>query len=123
MSYGFPEKDWKLLRELKSQLLARFCERVLDNAVSIVNDSTVGSHKRYLKLYEYTREQDRVLGTAFDDQRRSNALSKLVTIHAQGLFTDEELSQFTEETREMIAPSISRVAREGKEPRGRFSHD
>jgi hypothetical protein len=102
MSHGFPERDWKLLRQLKPQLLARFCERVLDNAVSIVNDSTVGSHERYLKLYEYTREQDRVLGAAFDDLRRSNALTKLATIHALGLFTDEEFAQFTEETREMM---------------------
>jgi hypothetical protein len=111
MSHEFPERDWKWLRQLKPQLLARFCERVLDNAVSIVNDSTVGSHERYLKLYEYTREQDRVLGAAFDGQRRSNGLSKIAAIHAQGLFTDEEFAQFTEETREMIAPSLSRVAR------------
>lgn len=111
MSYAFPERDWKLRRQLKPQLLARFCDRVLDNAVSILNDSTVGSHERYLKLYEYTREQDRVLGAAFDGQRHSNALSKLAAIHAQGLFTDEEFAQFTEETREMIAPSKSRMAR------------
>ena len=111
MSYGFPERDWKLLRQLKPQLLARFCQRVLDNALSIVNDSRVGSHERYLRLYEYTREQDRILGTAFDGQRRSNAIAKIAAIHAQELFTDEEFAQFTEETREMIAPSLSREAR------------
>lgn len=118
MSHEFPERDWKWLRHLKPQLLARFCERVLDNAVSIVNDSTVGSHERYLKLYEYTRQQDRVLGTAFDGQRRSNALSKIAAIHAQGLFTEEEFAQFTEETRKMIAPPLSVARRRQRTARG-----
>jgi len=69
----------------------------------MAKDLTVESHERYLNLYQYVQKRDRILASAFDDQRRSNALLKLAAIYAQGLLTEEEFARFTEETRRKIA--------------------
>ena len=111
MPYEFPEKDWKLLRRLKPQLLDRYCDRVLHHVAEMAKGTAVGSHERYLKLYQYLKERDRILASGFNDQRRSNALAKIAAIHAQGLFTDEEFAQFSEETRGKIAPFPKRAKR------------
>ena len=103
MSRTIPEKDWKLLRQLRPQLLNRFCGKVLVEAARIANDSKSASHERYLQLYGYTREQDRILASPFDDHRRSNALIKLAIIHSLDLLTDAEFAKFSEETRRMIS--------------------
>ena len=100
-----PERDWKLLKHLKPRLLDRFCETVLVEVAKIAKDLKRSSHERYLELYRYTREQDRIIASAFNDHRRSTALLKISTIHSVGLFTDEEFAEFSEETRRMISPS------------------
>ena len=84
-----PERDWKLLKHLKPRLLDRFWETVLVEVAKIAKDSKHSSHERYLELFRYTREQDRIIASAFNGHRRSTALSKLSTIHSLGLLTDE----------------------------------
>jgi hypothetical protein len=39
---------------------------------------------------------------AFDDRKRSHAIIQLVNIVDEDLLTDDELNQFSEETRELI---------------------
>ena len=97
-----PEKDWKVLRRLKPSLLDRLCDEVLNKIARITKDSKGRSHERYLKLWRFLREQDRVIGLAFNDHRRSTALAKVANIHSLGLFTDEEFAEFSEETREAV---------------------
>jgi len=97
--FDIPERDWKLLRQLKTVALERFCERVLNEAVRIAGTPKATQHERYLKLYKFVHEQDRAMAAAFDDHRRSTALPKIAHIHSLGLFTDEEFAQFSEETR------------------------
>jgi hypothetical protein len=97
-----PEPDWKLLRELKPVALERFCEKVLHGAASIADASGSTNHQRYLKLYQMIQKQDRELAVAFDDHRRSTALSKIAQMHSRGLFTEEEFARFTEETRRLV---------------------
>jgi len=50
------------------------------------------------------------MARAFDDLRRSTALMRLVNIINEGLFTDEELKQFSQELQSRIdaIKSISR---------------
>jgi len=96
------EKDWKTLRRLTPRLLDRFCEKVLDEAAKISEASTQTSHVRYLKLYRYLKKQDRLLGSAFDDHRRSTAFFKLANIYSLGLFTEQEFAEFSEDTRDVV---------------------
>jgi hypothetical protein len=48
------------------------------------------------------RKRDKTLGYAFDDPRRSQAIIQLANIVAEDLLTEDELNQFSEETRESI---------------------
>jgi len=97
-----PERDWKLLRELKPVTLERLCERILRGASQIAAASGATKHQRYLKLYAMVQKQNREVAMAFDDHRRSTALSKIVQIHRRGLFTEEEFARFSEETRKFV---------------------
>jgi len=42
------------------------------------------------------------MAQAFDDMRRSRALTRIASIKALGLLTDEEFSRFSQETREAV---------------------
>jgi hypothetical protein len=46
----FPERDWKHLRAVHSVAIARYCERVLAEAIAIIEDDAMSAHARYLDL-------------------------------------------------------------------------
>lgn len=98
-----PERDWKLLRELAPSALERFCNQVLRSAKQIADSPGVSSHERYLKLYRMIQKEDRALAEAFNDHRRSTALWKIAEIRSLGLFSEEEFSRFSEQTRQFLA--------------------
>ena len=93
------ERDWKTLRALKPQLLARLCDQILRGAARITRADTPPSHARYLKLYRFIQAQDDKVAAAFNDHRRSTAIERLATIYNLGLLTDSELSHFSQQTR------------------------
>jgi len=97
-----PERDWKLLRELKPVALERLCERILRRAAEFVTAPGATNHQRYLKMWELIQEQNQEVAIAFDDHRRSTALLKILQIHRRGLFTEEEFARFSEETRKRV---------------------
>jgi hypothetical protein len=97
-----PERDWKLLRELKPAALERLCGRILVSAAEIARASDATNHERYLQLYHLVQKQNREVAITFDDHRRSTALPKIAQIHSRGLFTEEEFARFTEETRKHV---------------------
>jgi hypothetical protein len=98
----FPERDWKLLRELKPVTLERLCERILRSAAEITTRSGLTNHQRYIKMWELIQEQNEEVALAFDDHRRSTAFLKILQIHRSGLFTDEEFARFSGETRKHV---------------------
>jgi hypothetical protein len=98
-----PERDWKLLRELKPAALDRLCKRILLRATEVANTPGTTGHQRYLKLWELIQEQNEELARAFDDHRRSAAFIKIVQIHQLGLFTESEFARFSEETQKRIS--------------------
>ena len=107
----FPERDWKLLRELKPVALDRLCGRILHHASEIAASSSGTNHQRYLKVWEMVQEQNEEVAIAFDDYRRSTAFLKILQIHRRGLFTEEEFARFSEETqkRVLVAESFDRA--------------
>jgi len=98
----FPERDWKVLRELKTVTLERLCERILRSAAEITTQSGLTNHQRYIKMWELIQEQNEEVALAFDDHRRSTAFLKILQIHRRGLFTDEEFARLSDQTRKHV---------------------
>jgi len=102
MSRDFPEPDWKILRELSKVALDRYCGRVLTDIAAISDDASRSRHERYGRIYELVRNRDRALAKIFDGLTRSTAFFHLTMIADLDLLTDEEMSRFSEDTREGI---------------------
>ena len=96
------ESDWRIFRELRAVALERFCQRVVAEVERLSADSAKTFHRRYVDIYRYTRERERELSVAFDDPRRSTAMLQLACIQRHDLLTAEELSRFSEETRNKV---------------------
>jgi len=96
------ERDWKVLRDLKPLALDRFCERVLGEMTLLANDADKGAHARYLAVYKLLMDRDEELAAAFNGLRRSTALLQLTIMRRHGLITDEEMAQFSQDTREAV---------------------
>ncbi len=71
MPHGFPESDWKVFRELREVALDRFCERILNEATSLISDDSSTAHERFLKLCEHVGDRNHEIARAFDEPKRS----------------------------------------------------
>src|SRR5450432_590571 len=96
------ESDWKVFRQVHPVAVNRFCEKVLRDIMSIASDATRAAHERHLEICKLVRERDRTLGDAFNDMRRSTALLQLSVIHSHGLLTEEEMTRFSPEARNVF---------------------
>jgi len=96
------ESDWKKFTKLKKIALERFCESVLDESRVLCDREDLTAHERYLELYKIIQKRDRELGRAFDGHSRSRADQQLRDMYNKGLVTDDELSKFSEETRNLV---------------------
>lgn len=104
---SFPEADWRVLRDLAPIALERFCKRVLDEAAPLVTGPSQGYHDRYLALFKLLHERDDELAAAFNDLRRSSALTQLTYMRRLQLFTEEEFVRFSEGTRHSVDMLVS----------------
>jgi hypothetical protein len=94
------ESDWKVFRKLHETALERYCLRVLEDVRRLIDKDTSSYHERYLKLWELIRNRDKTI--AFNDPRRSQAIIQLANIDAENLLTEDEINQFSDETRARI---------------------
>ena len=97
-----PERDWKLLREMKPVTLDRLCGRILKSTAEIATASNATNHERFLNLFNLILDKNKEVAAAFDDHRRSTAILKIMQIHRRGLFTEEEFARFSEQTRKWV---------------------
>jgi hypothetical protein len=97
-----PERDWKYLRGIKSELLEALCKRINDGALRIVTDSSPGQHEKFLRLYTHLMEGNEVVAECFDDWRRSNILDKMLALRGQRLLTGEHVARLSAEARGRI---------------------
>jgi pyruvate/2-oxoglutarate dehydrogenase complex dihydrolipoamide dehydrogenase (E3) component len=101
-----PEQDWQLLRRLKPVALDRLCARILDEVQRAATAPGRSSHERYLDVFRLIQDRDRIVADAFNGHRRSMARMHITIIRAQGLFTDDEFAQFSQETREGVERAL-----------------
>jgi hypothetical protein len=69
---------------------------------ALASDRSQTSHARYLAVFKPMDKRDEELARAFNDARRSTALFRMASICRLGPLTDEEMSQFSDETRDII---------------------
>ncbi len=108
MFRSISEPDWKVFRRLHAVAVERYCDLVLTEAQRLLADSAESSCDRYRALYDLMRRRDKEMERAFDDLRRSTALLQIAIIHGMGLWPQEEIAQFSPETRAMVS-AISRM--------------
>ena len=96
------ESDWKILRQLHSEALERFCNQILLEIERINSDSAKSFHQKYLDIYEIMQRRDKELAQIFNDLRRSTALTQLAAINACGLLSEEEFLRFSQDTRNIV---------------------
>src|ERR1041384_9551 len=94
-SRDIPESDWRHFKRLHEVLLERYCARVLDDVATVVEHRDGSAHDCYLRLWKLLKKQDKELGLAFDDFRRSTAVMQLAIMRSMGLLKDEDLKVFT----------------------------
>lgn len=97
-----PEKDWKIARKLKDELLQRFCNEALKKIKLLIKNQGDDSHKAYLDLWEIMTQKDKELSSIFDDLKRSTAFFKIATWKSKGLLTDTEFNQFSDQTMAIV---------------------
>ena len=97
------ESDWKILRELHSVALERFCKMILSEVKYIDADSTRSFHQKYLDIFRLIQRRDKEIARIFNSPRRSKALIKLAEMQSHGLLNADEYLRFSQGTRTIIA--------------------
>ena len=110
MSHGIPEKDWKKLRALKETAIKIACERIFYKINTLIESRGSESHKYYLKLWKVMKAEDKKIALMFDDLKRSTAIFKLSMWKRNGILSDDDFEEFTEETQQRV-DSICNIER------------
>lgn len=99
MSLDLPESDWRRFKEVHLKALERYCCRILEDVAAASGGREGTAYERYLKIFKLINERNEQMANAFDDFRRSTAVMQLGIMRRMELITDEELGQFSEQTR------------------------
>jgi hypothetical protein len=102
MPLTIKESDWKLFRRLHKVALERFCKQVIQDVNKVTADVQGDFHKHYIALWKLIRDRDQEIAYAFNDMRRSTAIAMIANVHELDLFTPEEFSEFSPETRDTV---------------------
>jgi len=102
MDHRPPERDWKVFREVRKLALERLCDRVLEEATAVIEDTSKTSHERFLGLFDVLGERNQEVARGFDDPKRSTMIFQLAFIQLLGLLEPEELARFSESTRDTL---------------------
>lgn len=96
------EADWKKFTKLKEIALERFCEMVLDESRKICDRENTTAHENYVALYQIIRKRDKEIARLFDGHSRSRADLQLLGMYNFELISEDDLSQFSEETQRFV---------------------
>jgi len=102
MTRSLPERDWKYMRKIKEHLLSSLCKQINQQSVAILAEQGNSEHEKYLKLYRYTEDSNRVIADCFDDWHRSTLFLKILELKRHGLMSKGQWQGISRETRERI---------------------
>jgi len=97
-----PESDWKKLRKIKDKMLNTSCRNIFQKIEEISKNIDGREYKAYLELWKLLNKEDKDISIMFDDLKRSNAVQKLSTWKQKGIISNEQISEFTTETQQII---------------------
>ena len=93
------ESDWKTLRKLKEAKLNQLCGSFLHEIKEKVIHRTDDHYRSFYAIWELVNAGNDDVADMFDDLKRSNAIFKLALWRRNGLLSDDELNEFSAETR------------------------
>lgn len=97
------ENDWKYFRKLHQLAVNRFSKETLSNISQIIASKEIESkHEKYLQIYRYVKERDKMLRDCFNDLRRSTAKLMILQIYNLGLIKPEEFNQFSDDVKDFV---------------------
>jgi hypothetical protein len=102
VAQDFPERDWKVFRDVRTAALERFCERILSEITRIAKDTSTSGHERYLLIYQLVNDRDADIAATFNDFRRSTALRQLAMMQTLDVLSAEELARFSSDTQASV---------------------
>ena len=102
MGPAIPEKDWKYLRSVQSELLSSLCERINRKAGEILESKGMSEHDKYRALYQHILDSDTIVAECFNNWRRSNIRLKVVMLYRNGLLTNEYIRHLSDETQDLL---------------------
>jgi hypothetical protein len=107
--HDFPESDWKKFRLVHKAALDRHCQETLAKLKPMIDAPGKDMHERYMAIYEFIQQRDEEVADVFNDFRRSTALIQLIAMCKRKLVTDEELAEFSPETRERVTSWLAQI--------------
>ena len=113
----FPERDWKLFKELHAMASERFCARALRVIKALMEDTTKDSIDRFFELKKLVQVQEREWNVVFSDWRRSTGALQLGAMFCRDLLTSEEFDRLSPYTRDYILRMAQVMNPRGKEGR------
>lgn len=97
-----PERDWKKLRAMQDRGLDATCARIFEKVQQIIDNREGRNYAAYLGLFKLIEDEDKQIGLMFNNMRRSTAIWELLAWKANGLLTQEDLQEFSDETRRVL---------------------
>lgn len=98
-----PERGWKIIRDLKQELLNVACEQIFQRVETLSANRAGQQHKSYLELYKLIEKEDEKIAKMFSDLKRSNAFFKIAALRHYAVLTDAQMELFTAETRRIVS--------------------
>ena len=102
MNRHIPEKDWKKLRSIENEAINAACDSIFNKITTIIESRGTDNHKAYLRLWKVIKKEDEQISLMFDDLKRSSAIFKLAIWRKNGILSDKDFNELTEETRNRI---------------------
>lgn len=91
------KSEWKQVNILRTELLQRLCQKVLDDLQKELNKEGKIPHERYLYLYKSIRTKDKMIADAFNEWSKNNAWIQVRFWIKYQLLTKAEFEALPEE--------------------------
>lgn len=99
----FTEEDWKYLRSIHDELLHALCDRINSGAVAVASGHAGNPHERYIDLYRFVKDSDKIIAQCFNGWRRSQMEFMVISLRQHGLLKDTHVRKFSPSAQEWLA--------------------
>lgn len=100
--FQIPEGDWRVLRDLRQELLDTASEAVLQRVEAIVTERRSEPRQALLELRSLLDSEERRLAVLFDEMRPNTAMVRIISLCKLGVFKEEHFARLSPATRDRI---------------------